>query len=118
MIGKPDIKDLSLGKLEEWLAQRGIAAYRGGQILRWVYGRQVDTFEKMTDLSKTDREKLENHFTIGRLAKQKRYREIPIGMSIGLSMLHAGDDFKRLFKRVDQALYRAKHDGKHRVVIV
>jgi 23S rRNA (adenine2503-C2)-methyltransferase len=57
MIGKPDIKDLSLGQLQEWLAQRGIAAYRGGQILRWIYGRQVDSFEQMTDLSKTDREK-------------------------------------------------------------
>ncbi len=40
-----------------------------------------------------------------------------IGLSVGLSMLHAGDDFERLFKRVDQALYRAKKDGKHRVVI-
>ena len=28
-----------------------------------------------------------------------------VGMSIGLSMLHAGDDFSRFFKRVDQALY-------------
>lgn len=42
---------------------------------------------------------------------------IQVGLSIGLSMLHAGDDFERLFKRVDQALYRAKKDGKHRVVI-
>ena len=71
MIGKPDIKDLSLGQLQEWLAQKGIAAYRGGQILRWIYGRQVDSFEQMTDLSKTDREKLENHFKIGRLTKLK-----------------------------------------------
>ena len=40
-----------------------------------------------------------------------------IGMSIGLSMLHAGDDFKRYFKRVDQALYKAKKSGKHRVIV-
>jgi len=40
-----------------------------------------------------------------------------IGMSIGLSMLHAGDDFTRFFKRVDQALYQAKNTGKHKVVI-
>ena len=71
MIGKPDIKDLSLGQLQEWLAQKGIAAYRGGQILRWIYGRQVDSFEQMTDLSKTDREKLENQFEIGRLTMQQ-----------------------------------------------
>ncbi len=40
-----------------------------------------------------------------------------IGMSIGLSMLHAGDNYQRFFKRVDQAMYRAKKDGKHRYVV-
>ena len=39
-----------------------------------------------------------------------------VGMSIGVSMLHAGDDYKRFFKRVDQAMYKAKQSGKHRVV--
>jgi len=53
--------------------------------------------------------------------KQLDVKECPefadIGMSIGLSMLHAGDDFCRYFKRVDQALYKAKKSGKHRVVV-
>ena len=40
-----------------------------------------------------------------------------VGMSIGLSMLHAGDDFNRFFKRVDKALYQAKDTGKHKVVV-
>lgn len=40
-----------------------------------------------------------------------------IGMSIGLSMLHAGDDYKRFFKRVDQAMYRSKKAGKHRAFV-
>lgn len=71
MIGKPDIMDLSPGQLQQWLVQQGMAAYRGGQILRWIYGRQVGDFEQMTDLSKTDREKLKRHFEIGRLVKLK-----------------------------------------------
>ncbi len=71
MIGKPDIMDLSPGQLQQWLVQHGMAAYRGGQILRWIYGRQVDDFEQMTDLSKTDREKLKRYFEIGRLVKLK-----------------------------------------------
>ncbi|MGB8425440.1 MAG: 23S rRNA (adenine(2503)-C(2))-methyltransferase RlmN [Desulfobacterales bacterium] len=65
---KPDIKDLSLGQLQQWLARQGIAAYRGGQILRWIYERQLDSFDQMTDLSKADRENLAQHFKIGRLA--------------------------------------------------
>lgn len=40
-----------------------------------------------------------------------------VGMSIGLSMLQAGDDFSRFFKRSDQALYQAKKSGKHQVVV-
>ncbi len=42
---------------------------------------------------------------------------VELGMSIGLSMLHADDDFTRFFKRADEALYRAKKDGKHRVIV-
>jgi diguanylate cyclase (GGDEF)-like protein len=51
------------------------------------------------------------------LVHKKTYRGQSLGMSIGLSMLHAGDDFSRFFKRADEALYRAKKDGKHRVII-
>lgn len=69
MIVKPDIKDLTIGQLREWLARQGIAAYRGGQILRWVYRRQADQFDQMTDLSKSVREKLAGNFTIDRLQK-------------------------------------------------
>lgn len=54
---------------------------------------------------------------IKQLDTEECYDAHNVGMSIGLSMLHAGDDFSRFFKRVDQALYRAKKDGKHRVII-
>jgi len=36
-----------------------------------------------------------------------------INVSIGISMLQAGDDFKRIFKRADKALYKAKDSGKN-----
>ena len=54
---------------------------------------------------------------IRNMQQNEFFNDIPVGLSIGLSMLHAGDDFERLFKRVDQALYRAKKDGKNRVVL-
>ena len=69
MIVKPDIKNLTVGQLREWLALQGIAAYRAGQILRWVYNRQTDRFDHMTDLSQADREKLTANFSINRLQK-------------------------------------------------
>lgn len=40
-----------------------------------------------------------------------------VGVSIGISMLHSGDDFNSLFKRVDEAMYRAKQSGKHRIIV-
>lgn len=55
--------------------------------------------------------------SIREIEKEEFDESINIGLSIGLSMLHAGDDFERLFKRVDEALYRAKKEGKDRVVI-
>jgi two-component system, cell cycle response regulator len=42
---------------------------------------------------------------------------IPVTISIGLSALDAtDDDAARILKRADQALYRAKRDGRNRVV--
>jgi 23S rRNA (adenine2503-C2)-methyltransferase len=69
MIAKPDIKDLTLGQLREWLARKGVAAYRAGQILRWTYKRQADSFEEMSDLSKELRQMLDGCFRIDRLQK-------------------------------------------------
>ncbi len=69
MIAKPDIKDLTIGQLRDWLARQDIASYRAGQISRWLYNRQVDRFDQMTDLSKTVREKLAAFFSIDRLQR-------------------------------------------------
>jgi diguanylate cyclase (GGDEF)-like protein len=54
---------------------------------------------------------------IRHLDLEECYKAGELGMSIGLSMLHNGDDYNRFFKRVDQAMYRAKKDGKHRFVV-
>jgi 23S rRNA (adenine2503-C2)-methyltransferase len=62
-----DIKELTREQLAEWLQTRGIAPYRAGQILKWLYLRQVDEFAAMTDLSQEIRQDLSEHFTIARL---------------------------------------------------
>jgi diguanylate cyclase (GGDEF)-like protein len=55
--------------------------------------------------------------SVREIEKKEFDESMNVGLSIGLSMLHAGDDFERLFKRVDEALYRAKKEGKDQVVI-
>jgi 23S rRNA (adenine2503-C2)-methyltransferase len=66
---KKDLKEFSQKKLAEWLQEKGEKPYRAGQIFKWVYLRQSDSFDEMTDLSKITREILKNNFTINRLEK-------------------------------------------------
>ena len=47
---------------------------------------------------------------------QKGARSIDVTISIGIAGLNAGDDAAAVIKRADQALYRAKRDGRNRVV--
>ncbi len=42
-------------------------------------------------------------------------RDIQVSASIGVSTLHAGDNAESLFRRADQAMYRAKAEGRNRV---
>jgi len=64
---KKNILEFSRDQLIAWLADREIAAYRADQIQKWVYLRQVDRFDVMTDISKEIRALLPQHFVIGRL---------------------------------------------------
>jgi 23S rRNA (adenine2503-C2)-methyltransferase len=68
---KTDILELSREQLVAWLTQRDIAAYRAHQIQKWIYMRQVDSFELMTDISKEIRELLSRHFVVERLGVER-----------------------------------------------
>jgi two-component system cell cycle response regulator len=43
-------------------------------------------------------------------------KQLPVTLSIGIAALGAGDNVAAMLKRADQALYRAKRDGRNRVV--
>lgn len=64
---KQNILELERKQLIAWLDDRGIASYRADQILKWIYLRQADRFERMTDIAKYIRSLLSGHFTIRRL---------------------------------------------------
>lgn len=67
---KHDLLSFPCARLTDWLAHKDIAPYRAKQILRWVYLRQADRFEAMTDLNKNLRALLGRHFYIPRLKKR------------------------------------------------
>ena len=62
-----DIKDLSLEELVSWLDTKRLASYRADQIFKWIYQRQVDSFDAMTNIGKPTRQLLAQAFEIGRL---------------------------------------------------
>jgi 23S rRNA (adenine2503-C2)-methyltransferase len=68
---KKNILELGRNELIAWLGTWKIESYRADQILKWIYLRQADRFDLMTDIGKDIRPLLEDHFTIGRLQKEK-----------------------------------------------
>lgn len=59
---KPSIYTLELEVLKTWLKENGEKPFRATQIFEWLYSKRVTSFEDMSNLSKSLREKLENHF--------------------------------------------------------
>lgn len=66
-IERTNILNVSREQLVAWLAEQGIAAYRAGQIFKWIHRRQRDRFAEMSDIAKEVRALLTQHFRIPRL---------------------------------------------------
>jgi 23S rRNA (adenine2503-C2)-methyltransferase len=64
---KTDLKDLDLEETKGWIEQCGLESYRSHQIRRWIFGRQAESFQEMTNLSKEVRSFLASSFEISRL---------------------------------------------------
>ncbi len=67
-----NILDFTREELAQWFENNGMRSFRAGQIFKWLYIRQVDSFDEMTDLSKDLREKLDAFFQIKRLFLEKK----------------------------------------------
>lgn len=59
---KPFIYDLSFEKLQSWVKENGEPIFRAGQIFDWLYVKRVDSFEQMSNLPKSLRDKLTEQF--------------------------------------------------------
>lgn len=62
-----NILNLTREDIADWLENQGVRPFRAGQISKWLYIRQADSFQQMTDLSISMRAMLEEHFILQRL---------------------------------------------------
>ncbi|MCP3901799.1 MAG: 23S rRNA (adenine(2503)-C(2))-methyltransferase RlmN, partial [Desulfobacteraceae bacterium] len=62
-----DILNYSREQLSQWLEEQGIRPFRAKQIFKWIYIRQANSFEEMTDIGKEMRSLLIENFSIPRL---------------------------------------------------
>ncbi len=63
----PDIKTFNKEELTRWFEEKGIQAYRTSQVMRWIYLKQVESFDDMTDLSIKNRQLLTENFSFSML---------------------------------------------------
>lgn len=70
---KPFVYDLTLAEWQVWMKEHGEAAFRGGQVFDWLYVKRVESFDGMTNLSKSLRDKLEAEFSFVTLNEIDRY---------------------------------------------
>ena len=56
--------DVGLAELKSWLVERGEKPFRAAQVWRWVYQGRAADFEAMSDLPKSLRALLDQHFVV------------------------------------------------------
>ncbi|OIN57733.1 23S rRNA (adenine(2503)-C(2))-methyltransferase RlmN [Arsenicibacter rosenii] len=61
---KQDIRKLSAVQLKDWFTANGEQGFRAKQVHEWLWKKSAQSFDQMTNLSKTTREKLDSHFDI------------------------------------------------------
>lgn len=59
-----EISSLNLEELKQQITGLGLPAFRAKQIYEWLHKKNVDSFDKMTNIDKTLRQKLSQQFSI------------------------------------------------------
>lgn len=66
MVNETNILGMTLTELQENTSQLGMPRFAAKQIAQWIYQKNVTSFDEMTNLSKVNRELLEQNFNVGR----------------------------------------------------
>lgn len=69
---KKDIRSYTYSELQEAVQEIGEKPFRAKQIYEWLHVKLVDSFEEMTNLSKSLRQCLEQEYRIGKLTVLER----------------------------------------------
>src|SRR4029453_16140831 len=66
-VARTPIRSLTLGELGERLAAAGQPSFRAKQVMEWIYGKRVKSFEAMTNLPAALRKVLGEEFSFDSL---------------------------------------------------
>ena len=67
MMEKKDIRALSKEELRNFFVANGDKAFRGNQVYEWLWSKGAHSFDDMTNVAKSTRTMLENHFVINHI---------------------------------------------------
>ncbi len=71
-MAKNDLKSMNLEELQLFLADMKEPKFRGKQVFEWIHKKQVSSFDEMTNLSKSLREKLQQNAVLGGVEMVRR----------------------------------------------
>jgi len=84
------------------------ARYGGEEFAVLLYDAPLDVAEKIAG---------KIHRSIAKHVFDAKRKKLSVTTSIGVAQLAPGETETQLIKKADQALYRAKHEGRNRVVV-
>ena len=69
-MNKPDIRHINFEQLQDWVIAQGLPKYRAQQIYDWLWLKNVASYDEMTNIPKTLRQQLAEHFAIKNIQTQ------------------------------------------------
>ena len=64
-MNKKNLLGMTLPELKQVAVSLGMPSFAGGQMAKWIYTQHVSSIDEMTNISKANREKLNEHYQIG-----------------------------------------------------
>ncbi|KQX61153.1 23S rRNA (adenine(2503)-C(2))-methyltransferase RlmN [Paenibacillus alginolyticus] len=71
---KPFVYDLNWDEWQSWVKENGESSFRAGQIFDWLYIKRVFSFDEMSNLPKSLRDKLKDQFEFVTLSEIAKYQ--------------------------------------------